>query len=148
WVTLIISIVMTAFFIPNMLRKGTVDLLIVKPIHRPVLLVYKYLGGLTFILLNTTVAIGGVWLALGLKSGVWANNFLLMIPTLTFFFAILYAVSALFGVISRSPIVAILVTCLAWFMFFSVGAAYGVVDGRSHYEQDRNLPAEDRWSDN
>jgi ABC-type transport system involved in multi-copper enzyme maturation permease subunit len=148
WVTLIISVVMTAFFIPNMLRKGTVDLLIVKPIHRPVLLIYKYLGGLTFIFLNTAVAIGGVWLALGLKSGVWANYFLLMIPTLTFFFAILYAVSTLFGVISRSPIVAILVTCLAWFLFFAAGTAYTVVDSRAHEETRRNMPADQRWSDN
>ncbi len=33
-VALLISTIITAFFIPNMLRKGTVDLLIVKPISR------------------------------------------------------------------------------------------------------------------
>ncbi|HEV3448194.1 MAG TPA: hypothetical protein VG099_26375, partial [Gemmataceae bacterium] len=53
WVAIIVSIVLTAFFIPNMLRKGTVDLLLVKPIHRSTLLIYKYIGGLMFILLNT-----------------------------------------------------------------------------------------------
>jgi hypothetical protein len=148
WVTLLISVVMTAFFIPNMLRKGTVDLLIVKPIKRPVLLIFKYLGGLTFIFLNTLVAVGGMWLALGLKSGLWANYFLLMIPTLTFFFAILYSVSTLFGVISRSPIVSILVTCLAWFIFFAVGAAYSFVDRLAHDEELHNTPTEQRKSDN
>ena len=56
-----------------MLRKGTVDMLVVKPIHRVALLLYKYIGGLTFIFLNTVVAIGGVWLALGLRSGIWAD---------------------------------------------------------------------------
>src|SRR5205823_2542737 len=45
WITILVSIVITAFFIPNMLRKGTVDLLLVKPISRPALLLYKYIGG-------------------------------------------------------------------------------------------------------
>ena len=51
-VALLISIIITAFFIPNMLRKGSVDLLISKPIGRSQLLIYKYIGGLTFIFLR------------------------------------------------------------------------------------------------
>src|SRR5439155_22902397 len=46
WLDILVSIVITSFFIPNMLRKGAVDLLLVKPIGRPTLLVFKYLGGL------------------------------------------------------------------------------------------------------
>jgi ABC-type transport system involved in multi-copper enzyme maturation permease subunit len=119
-IAVIVSIIITAFFIPNMLRKGTIDLLLVKPIHRPVLLLYKYIGGLTFIFLNTTVAVGCVWLALGLRSGLWAPTFLLMIFVLTFFFAVLYAVSALFGVLTRSPIASILLTVVFWVLLTSV----------------------------
>jgi ABC-type transport system involved in multi-copper enzyme maturation permease subunit len=121
WVAILVSVVITAFFIPNMLRKGTVDLLIVKPIRRPTLLLYKYVGGLLFILLNTAVAVTGVWLALSLRSGIWAPGFLLSVPVITFFFAILYAVSTLFGVLTRSPIVSILMTCGAWFFLWVVG---------------------------
>jgi ABC-type transport system involved in multi-copper enzyme maturation permease subunit len=147
WVTIIVSIILTAFFIPNMLRKGTVDLLLVKPIHRWALLLYKYIGGLTFIFLNTLVAIVGMWMALGLRSGVWANYFLLMIPLLTFFFAILYAVSTLFGVMTRSAIVAILATCGAWFVFFIIGTLYNVFDQRYHQEERAKIPETNRWSD-
>src|SRR5262249_22639829 len=95
-----------------------------KPIHRPVLLVYKYIGGLTFMFLNSLVAIGGVWLVLGLRSGVWAPGFFMTIFTLTFFFAILYSISTLLGVVTRSPIVAILVTLFLWFGLFLVGQIY------------------------
>ncbi len=56
WIAILIGVVLTAFFVPNMLRKGTVDMLVVKPIHRVTLLLYKYIGGLTFIFLNTVVA--------------------------------------------------------------------------------------------
>ncbi|MFM7151754.1 MAG: ABC transporter permease [Gemmataceae bacterium] len=118
WIAILVSVVITAFFIPNMLRKGTVDVLIVKPINRVTLLLYKYVGGLLFILINTAVAVTGVWLALSLRSGIWAPGFLMAIPVITFFFAILYAVSTLFGVLSGSPIVSILMTCAVWFLLF------------------------------
>src|SRR5207248_9846741 len=61
-VTLMLSVVITAFFVPNLLRKGSVDLLISKPIGRSVLLIYKYVGGLTFIFLLSCFTIGGLWL--------------------------------------------------------------------------------------
>src|SRR5439155_8497092 len=107
--------------------KGTIDMLLAKPIHRPVLLVYKYIGGLTFMFLNSCVAIGGVWLVLGLRSGIWSNGFLMTIFTLTFFFAILYSISTLMGVLTRSAIVSILVTCILWFAFWVVGQIYSFV---------------------
>ena len=128
WVALIVSLVMTAFFVPNMLRKGTVDLLLVKPISRPALLVYKYVGGLLFIALNTAVAVGGFWLVVSLRSGLWAPGALLGIPAITCFFAILYSVSVLFGVMTRSAIVSILMSCLAWALLFALGVTVGVLD--------------------
>ena len=32
WIGILLGVIVTSFFIPNMLRKGTVDMLIVKPI--------------------------------------------------------------------------------------------------------------------
>ncbi len=139
WVTILISVIITAFFIPNMLRKGTVDMLLVKPIHRTALLLYKYIGGLTFIFLNTTVAVGGVWIALGLRSGIWAPSFLLTIFVITAFFAILYAISTLFAVLTRSPIVAILLTCGIWFVLWLVGLAYGI--GEEIRQEEKRIAA-------
>jgi ABC-type transport system involved in multi-copper enzyme maturation permease subunit len=114
WVIVLVSIVITSFFIPNMLRKGTVDFLLVKPIRRATLLMYKFIGGLAFIFLNTSFAIVGMWVALGLRSGVWATGVLFTILIITFFFAILYSVSVFFGVLTGSPIAAILLTCFSW----------------------------------
>mgnify|MGYP001007260392 CR=1 FL=1 len=145
-VAILTGVIVTGFFIPNMLRKGAVDLLLVKPISRPTLLIYKYLGGLIFILVNTSIAVGGLWLALGLRSGVWANSFLLMIFTYTFFFAILYSVSTLCAVLTRSVIASILITCGAWFLFFIVGALHGVYEQQRMVETIDNVPEEKRSS--
>ena len=120
--------VITSFFIPNMLRKGSIDLLISKPIGRSQLLVYKYIGGLTFVFLVSSVMVGGVWLALALRSGFWNPNFLVVIPVLTFTFAILYAVSTLAAVFTRSPIFAILLAVGFAFFLFVVGQVKTVFD--------------------
>jgi ABC-type transport system involved in multi-copper enzyme maturation permease subunit len=128
-IALLVSTIITAFFIPNMLRKGTVDLLIVKPIQRWLLLLYKYIGGMTFMFLNTMFIVVGIWLVLGLRTGLWGPGFLVSIVVLTFEFALYYAVSTLFAVVTRSPIVAILMSCLAWAVFaFLIGYGYQVID--------------------
>jgi ABC-type transport system involved in multi-copper enzyme maturation permease subunit len=137
WVAILISVIITAFFIPNMLRKGTVDLLLVKPIHRVTLLLYKYVGGLLFIFLNTTVAVTGMWVALGLRSGVWAPSFLLTILVITAFFAILYAASTLFAVLTQSPVAAILLTCAVWFVLYIVGVLYQLGETARQQEERR-----------
>jgi ABC-type transport system involved in multi-copper enzyme maturation permease subunit len=124
---MLIGTVVTAFFIPNMLRKGTIDLLISKPIHRWYLLLCKYVGGLSFVVITTAVIVGGVWLALGLRSGLWSRGFLLSIPVLTLEFAVFYALSTLVGVLSRSPILAILTAVAFWFLLFLIGLALTLI---------------------
>ncbi len=127
-IAMLLSTIITAFFVPNMLRKGTVDLLIAKPIHRTTLLVYKYIGGLLFMVLNTVVVIAGIWLVLSLRSGLWMPGFLAAIPIFTAEFAIFYAVSVLFAVLTRSPIVAILMGCLAWVVLVIVGLGHRAIE--------------------
>lgn len=126
--TLVISVIITAFFIPNMLRKGSVDLLISKPIGRSQLLVYKYIGGLTFIFLITTFTVGLVWVALSARAGYWDPTFLIMIPSLTFSFAILYAISTVVAVFTRSAIASILLTIAFMFLLFLIGMAKTALD--------------------
>lgn len=127
-IALIISVVITAFFVPNLLRKGSIDLMISKPIGRVQLLVFKYVGGLTFIFLIATVTVGGVWLATGVRSGNWNPSFLLLIPVLTFSFAILYAVSVTVAVFTRSAIAAILVTLAFMFGLYLFGLVKSFFD--------------------
>jgi ABC-type transport system involved in multi-copper enzyme maturation permease subunit len=147
WVAILVSVIITAFFIPNMLRKGTIDLLLVKPVGRVTLLCYKYMGGLTFTVLNTAVAVLAVWIVIGLRSGVWTTSFLLAIPVVTFYFAILYSVSTLSAVITRSAIVAILLTCMTWFALASVGMLYTLPKALRQVEDMQSTPPESRFSE-
>ena len=127
WVILLTGVVITAGFVPNMLRKGQIDLLLSKPIARPLILLYKYVGGLVFVFLLTAFTLGGVWLVVGLRTGVWSPGLLWCVPVVTGYFAILYAVSTLLGVLTRNGLVAILGTILFWFAVFLVGFAHAQV---------------------
>lgn len=127
-IALLLSVIITAFFIPNLLRKGSVDLVISKPIGRMRLLIYKYIGGLIFVLIITTYTVGGVWLALALRSGYWNPAFLAVIPLLTFTFAILYAVSTLVATVTRSAIAAIIVTLVFMLSLYIIGQVKSTLD--------------------
>lgn len=128
WGAMLVSVIITAGFIPNLLRKGALDLYIAKPIGRVQLLLYKYIGGLTWVFLLAAFSVGGVWLMIGVRTGVWSPNFLLTIPIMTFYFAILYAISTLVAVLTRNTMVAILVTVVCWAVVFGVGFAHDTVE--------------------
>jgi len=140
-IALLVSVILTAFFVPNMLRKGSLDLLVSKPIGRTPLLLYKYVGGLTFIFLISAFTIGGIWLVIALRSGFWDPTFLILIPVLTFTFAILYSVSVLFGVLTRSPIVAMLATVAFMFLLWLVGWGKTILDVMRNVERGEGPPS-------
>jgi hypothetical protein len=81
----------------------------------------KYVGGCAFITICATYLIGGLWLILGARFGVWDPRLLASIPIYLFVFAVYYSVSALASVIWRSPIVSIALSIIFWLACFSMG---------------------------
>jgi hypothetical protein len=144
---LLVAVIVTAGFIPNALARGSFDLLASKPISRTMLLVYKYVGGLTFIFVLTTATVLGIWVAVGLRTGLWATDFLTVIPLLTFHFAVLYAISAFAGVFTRSALLAILLVVAASGLFWAVGKAHDGIRNREEARAAGPLTPEDLQSD-
>jgi ABC-type transport system involved in multi-copper enzyme maturation permease subunit len=106
---LFFSIISTASFIPSMTEKGTIDLMISKPLSRTQILIAKFTGAVLFVFLSFVFLIGSIWLILSAKSGYWDPSFLLSIFTLTIAYAVLYSIVVLIGLMTNSSIVAILV---------------------------------------
>ncbi len=104
------SLISTASFIPSMLDKGTIDLLISKPISRPMILISKYIGAVLFVFLSMVFLLGSIWLILSLKSGYWDPAFLFSILWITIAFAVMYSIVVVIGLTTQSTIVAILVS--------------------------------------
>lgn len=122
---LFLSIFSASSFIPNMLEKGNIDVLLSKPISRTQIIYGKFLGGTGVVLLNIAYLVVGIWFLIGLKFGVWDPAFLLTIVTITFAFAVLYALIILIGILSQSSILAMM---LSYIIFFILSPILNVRD--------------------
>ena len=120
---LIFCIISSASFIPSMVDKGTVDLLLSKPLSRFKILISKYLGAVIFVGISLVYFIGAIWLILSLKSGFWNFNFLFTILSLTFAFAVMYSIVVLIGLTTQSSIIAILINLFLLFVICPILAA-------------------------
>jgi ABC-type transport system involved in multi-copper enzyme maturation permease subunit len=127
---LLIAIVITANMVPDTFEPGSLNLLLSKPISRWGLFTAKFFGGCVFIALCAAYLFLGLWLWLGLGMGVWDRAMLYSIPLYVIVFAIYFAVSALVGLLFRSPIVSVILTLLFWVACFVVGTLYGIFNNK------------------
>ena len=109
---------------PQMFDPGTLNLLLSKPITRAGLYLTRFAGGCTQIAICAAYLFTGTWLWLGLGLGVWDQAFLWSIPIYVLVFAIYYSVSALIGLLYRSPILSVVATVIFWATCFAVGQSY------------------------
>jgi ABC-type transport system involved in multi-copper enzyme maturation permease subunit len=117
---LLLALVWTAGFIPSFLEPTTATVLLAKPIPRWCILLGKYLGVLAFVGFHTTVFVGGTWLALGLRTGVWNANYLWCIPLLLAQFLVMYSFSVLIAVWTRSTVACIFASVLFWLLCYGM----------------------------
>ncbi len=117
---LLLTLIWTAGFLPGFLEGRSLSVLLAKPVSRWQLLAGKYLGVLSFVLLHATLFVGGTWLAIAVKTGIWDASYLYAIPLLLLHFAVFFSVSLLLAVCTRSTVVSvfgsILFWCIAWGM--------------------------------
>jgi ABC-type transport system involved in multi-copper enzyme maturation permease subunit len=112
-----LAIFATASLVPNMLEKGSVDLLLSRPFARWQLLLGRYLGALSIVAINVAFLIGGAWLILSIKTGFWHTPFLASGLIIILVFGVLYAIMTFVGVTARNSGVSIIAAYLV--IFFS-----------------------------
>jgi hypothetical protein len=127
-IAVFVAILVTAPMIPQTFEAGAIDLLLSKPISRPLLFLAKFFGGCIFILLNAAFFVLGLWLIMGLRFDMWKSSLLTCIPVFLFLFFIYYSVSALAGVIWKNATVSIVITILFWALCFTVETSKEVIE--------------------
>jgi ABC-type transport system involved in multi-copper enzyme maturation permease subunit len=113
----------TADLLPNLQKKGTIDLLLSKPLSRTQIYLANYLGGLTVVGANILYLVGGVWLVLSWKTGVWPPGFLVGGILTLVMFAIILTFTCFIGLISRSGPLSLI---LAYTIIFTSGALHSL----------------------
>jgi ABC-type transport system involved in multi-copper enzyme maturation permease subunit len=105
-----LSVFASAGLIPSVLEPGRIELLLSKPLSRTHILLGRFAGNVLVVALNTSYLVLGVWIILGLKTGIWSPVFLISIATTTFIFAVLLAVVVFIGVTLESAAAATMIT--------------------------------------
>jgi ABC-type transport system involved in multi-copper enzyme maturation permease subunit len=106
--TMCLGVFSTASFITSLMEKGTIDLLLSKPVHRWQYILGRYIGALCVMLVEISFFVLGMWLVISLSVGKWNMNFPLSIIHMMIGFAGLYAFVVFVSVLSRSSLLAII----------------------------------------
>ncbi len=139
-----LGIFATAGIVPSMMEKGTIDLLLSKPLHRRTILFGRALGGVLAVAINLAGFVLVLWGLYGLAAGIWHLPFLIgafSIPMFTFL--VLYSAVILLNVVTEGwvlpmSLVYIHMVILANFLhgreqtlftFISNDALRGFIDG-------------------
>jgi ABC-type transport system involved in multi-copper enzyme maturation permease subunit len=121
---ILLALLWTAGFVPSFLEPSTASVLLAKPVPRWVLLAGKFVGVLAFVAFEATVFIGGTWVALGLRTGVWHPLYLLCVPMLLLHFSLFFSFSALLGVLTRSTLLSMLGSLAFWFACWGINFSH------------------------
>ncbi len=117
---LLLALMWTAGFLPSFLGADTASVLLVKPIPRWSLLLGKCLGAVAFVAVQDALFLGGTWLALGLRTGIWDINYLLFLPLLLAHFAIFFSFSAMLAAATRSTTACVFGSILFWLLCWAM----------------------------
>jgi len=114
---LFLAIFSSSSFIPSMLEKGNIELLLSKPISRSQIILGKYFGVTSMVFINVAYAVIGFYMILGFRFNYWDTSFLITILTITFAFMVLYGLILLIGILTRSSLSAMMLTYLIFYVF-------------------------------
>lgn len=99
---LFLALMATSTLFPQMLQRGSIDLLLCRPIPRWRLISARFLGGASIMAFNAAYLFIGVWLVLGLKSEVWTRGFPLSTVFAIFAFVVLFSAVMVTSVITEN----------------------------------------------
>ena len=97
-----LAVFATGSQVPNLQRRGTVDLYMTRPISRTHLLLGRFLGAITLVTVNLIFLCGGVFVIISLKTGVWNPRFLVASGIILVVFLSFLGFMYLVGVVSSS----------------------------------------------
>jgi ABC-type transport system involved in multi-copper enzyme maturation permease subunit len=119
-VGLLLALMWTAGFLPSFLDANTASVLLAKPIPRWSLLLGKCLGAVAFVAVQDAIFLGGTWLALGLRTGVWDTTCLFCLSLLLLHFAIFFSFSAMLATATRSTVACVFGSILFWLLCWAM----------------------------
>ncbi len=102
----------TAAILPETLEPGSAALILPRARRRSLVLAGRFTGSLIYFMMHTVMVVGGLWLVMGWRLGIWHHSLWFAVPLAALLFAPLQAVAMIMGVLTRSGSAALLVAIL------------------------------------
>lgn len=118
WIAIVLALISCAPIFPEFLAEGSAGVALSKPVSRPLLFFYKFVGALLFLVVQTALFSVIVFVAIRWRIGIWNPTVFWSVPIMALVFSYLYAVMALLGIKTRSVMASLLLTLLFWFVCF------------------------------
>ena len=132
FISIFFSLFATAGIFPNFLKKGSIDLIISKPISRERIFIERFLGALTIVGINIFYIVLFSWVVLSVKFEIWNYDFLFAGLIIFIFFSILFSLLALVSVITRNTVISLLIVYFTIFILSPILAGvqrFTILDG-------------------
>ncbi|MFB6272284.1 MAG: ABC transporter permease [Salinibacter sp.] len=110
WIGILLALFASASLFPDLQSDGRVELLLSKPVGRTQALFGHVLGVWSAVAVLTLYLMGGVWIIMSLKTGVWNLRFLLSLLIVVGMFAVMYGAVTLMGVWTESTALGLIVS--------------------------------------
>ncbi|HUT56999.1 MAG TPA: ABC transporter permease [Phycisphaerae bacterium] len=120
WLATILALISTAGLFPAFIARGSIDLVVARPISRWRLFLTQYAAGLLFVTFQIGIFCLASFMVIGIRGGAWEPGIFLAIPLVVCFFSYLFSICALLGLLTRSTVASLLLTLLVWFLLFSL----------------------------
>lgn len=123
FLAVLLSILTSCSVFPELMKEGSIETVLSKPVSRWKIFFVKYVGMLGFMAVPLTLFCLIVFLAMGIRVDVWKFEVFWTVPLLTFVYSTLYSFAVCIGVWTRSTLFALLATLLLWGFCFVVHLA-------------------------
>lgn len=128
WIGILLALFATAPLAVSLLTPGHIDVLLSKPISRTTLLSGHVLGIWLAMAVLAVYLLGGTWLIMSFKSGIWNPAFLGSIGLVVGMFAVMYGAVLLMSVWTESTALALIVSYGLIFASIVLAAADAILD--------------------
>jgi ABC-type transport system involved in multi-copper enzyme maturation permease subunit len=125
-VTICLGVFSTTGFITSQMEKGTIDLLISKPVPRWLYILGRYTATLSIIFLQVVWFILGIWIVVGATMGLWQPYFLSCIIFIMLGFASIYSIVVLISILSGSSALSMITGVGIFFVSLIVAGGRGI----------------------
>lgn len=127
WGATILALTSTSGMVPELVRSGSIEMVLSRPISRLRLFLLKYLAGLLFVALQVAVFATASFIVIGVRGQSWEWGLFLSIPIVLAFFSYLFSVCVLLGMLTRSSTASLLLTLIFWLIIGGVHIAESAV---------------------